>query len=55
MTRWFLTGAALAKDKVVRTEKLAERTGSNSIHRAGFEIDEDGTRDIFVARCLGED
>jgi len=47
------TSTALAEDKVVGTEKLTKWTGADCIHGTGFEIDKNGTRDIFVARCLG--
>ena len=50
-----LTSAALAENEIVWAEKLTEGTGSNSVHGTGFEIDEDSTGDIFVARCLEQE
>jgi hypothetical protein len=47
-----VASASLAKDKVVRTEELAERTGANSVYSARFKINEDSTRDIFVTGSL---
>ena len=42
----------LAKDEVVGTEELAEGTGTDGVHGARLEIDEDGTRYELVARGL---
>jgi hypothetical protein len=47
-----VSGTRLAENEVVRTEELAERTGTNSVHGARFEIDEDSARNILVARSL---
>jgi hypothetical protein len=47
-----LTSATLTEDKVVRTEELTEGTSTDSVHSTGLEIDEDCTRDIFVASGL---
>lgn len=47
-----VAGARLTKDEVVRTEQLTERPSTDSIHCAGFEIDENSAWDIFVARSL---
>lgn len=47
------TSTALTEDKVVGTEELTEWTSADRIHGTGFEIDQNGTGDIFVARCLG--
>ena len=52
MVCFSLTSTALAKDEVVGTEELTEGTGSNSIHGARFEIDEDSAGNIFVVGCL---
>ena len=49
---FILTGTALTKDKVVRTEQLTERTSTDGVHGTGLEIDENSSRDIFVARSL---
>jgi hypothetical protein len=47
-----VSGTRLSKDKVVRTEKLTEWTSTDSVHGTWFEIDEDGTGDIFVVGSL---
>jgi hypothetical protein len=47
-----VSGTRLAKDEVIRTEQLTERTSSDSIHCARFEVDENSARDIFVVGCL---
>ena len=47
-----VTSTGLAKDKVIGSEELAERTSADSIHGTRFEIDEDCTGDIFVVRRL---
>jgi len=44
--------ARLPEDEVVRTEELAKGSRAHGIHGAGFEVDEHGTGDVFVARCL---
>ena len=43
-----VSSTRLTKDEVVGTKELTERTSSNSIHCARFEVDEDSARDIFV-------
>lgn len=50
----WLTSTALAKDEVVRAEKLTEWTSADCIHGAGFEINEHSTWNIFVSGCLGQ-
>ena len=47
-----VSSTRLTKDEVIRTEELTERTSSDSIHCAGFEVDKDSARDIFVVGCL---
>jgi hypothetical protein len=47
-----VSSSRLAKDEVVRSEELTERTSTDSIHSTWLQIDEDGTRDILVARSL---
>jgi hypothetical protein len=42
----------LTKHEVVRTEKLTERTGTNGVHGARLEIDEDSTWYELVAGGL---
>ena len=44
----------MTEDKVVGTEELTEWASTNSVHGTRLEIDEDGTGDILVARCLCE-
>lgn len=46
------TSSTLTEDEVVGTEELTKWTSPDRIHGTGFEIDKDGTRDIFVSRCL---
>jgi hypothetical protein len=50
-----LTSTALAEDEVVGTEECTKRPSSNRIHGTGFEIDKDGTWDIFVSGCLRQE
>jgi len=47
-----VAGAGLAKDKVVWSEDLAEWAGSDRVHSAWLEVDEDGSRDVFTAGGL---
>jgi hypothetical protein len=47
-----LTSSALSEDEVVGTEQLTKRTGTDSVHGARLEIDENGTGNIFVASGL---
>jgi len=47
-----VAGTGLAKDEVVGAEKLAEGAGTDSVHSAGLQIDQDGTRHILVAGGL---
>jgi hypothetical protein len=47
-----VSGARLAEDEVVGTEELTERTGADGVHGTRLQIDEDGTRDVLVARGL---
>ena len=42
----------LAKDEVIRTEELAKWTGTDSVHGAGLQVDENGTGNPFVTGCL---
>jgi len=44
-----VTGSRLSKNKVVWSEDLAEWTGSDGVHGTWFEIDEDGSWDVFAA------
>ena len=45
-------GARLAKDKVVRSEDLAEGAAPNAIHGAGLQVNEDGPGDVLAATGL---
>lgn len=47
-----VAGARLAEHEVVWSEDLAEGTGSHGVHCAGFEIDENGARNVLAAGCL---
>lgn len=47
-----VTGTGLTEDEVVGAEKLAEGAGADGIHRAGLEVDEDGTRNVLVVGRL---
>jgi hypothetical protein len=47
-----VTSTGLTEDEVVGAEELTERTGTDSIHGAWLQIDEDGTRNILVTRSL---
>ena len=42
----------LTEDEVVGAEELTEWTGTNSIHSTWLQIDEDGTRNVLIARGL---
>ena len=47
-----VTSARLAEDEVVGTEELAEGTGTDRVHGARLQINEDGTWNILVAGGL---
>lgn len=47
-----VTSTRLAKNEVVGTEQLSERSSADSVHCAGLEIDENSAGHKFVARCL---
>jgi hypothetical protein len=49
-----VAGTGLAENEVVGTEELAERTGTDSVHGTGLEIDKDGTGNILVASSLAK-
>ena len=42
-----VTSAGLAKNEIVRTEDLTERTRSDGIHCSGLQIHKDGSGDVF--------
>ena len=43
-----VTGTALAKDEIVWSEKGTEGSRAERVHGTGLEINQDGTRDVFV-------
>jgi hypothetical protein len=47
-----VASATLTKNKIVWSENLTKRTGSDGVHRAGFKIHQDGARYILSTRCL---
>jgi hypothetical protein len=47
-----VTSTRLTKDEVVRTEELAKRSSTDGVHGTRLEVDQDGTGNILVARCL---
>lgn len=47
-----VTGAGLSENEVVWSEDLAEWSGSDRVHGAGFEIDENGAGNVLAAGCL---
>jgi hypothetical protein len=47
-----VTSTRLAEDKVVGSEKLSERSSTDSVHGTWLEIDENGTRNILVTGSL---
>jgi len=47
-----VASTGLTEDEVVGAEELAEGAGTDSVHGAGLQVDEDGTGNILVARGL---
>lgn len=47
-----VTSTGLTEDEVVGTEKLAERTGTDSVHGTGLQVDQDGTGNVTVTGSL---
>lgn len=43
-----ITGARLSEDKVVGTIELSEGAGTDRVHGAGFEIDQNGTGNVLA-------
>jgi len=41
-----VTGTGLSEDEVVGSEELTERSSSDGVHGSGFEIHEDGSRNV---------
>jgi hypothetical protein len=48
-----VTSTGLTEDEVVGAEELAERTGADSVHGTGLQVNEDGTRNVLVTVGLG--
>jgi hypothetical protein len=49
-----VASTGLTENEVVGTEKLAEGTGTDSVHRTGLEIDKDSAGNILVTGSLVE-
>jgi hypothetical protein len=49
-----VTSTRLTKDEVVGTEKVAERTSTNSIHCTWLQVDEDCAGHVFVVAGLSK-
>lgn len=47
-----VTSTGLTENKVIGAEELTKGTSADGIHGTGLQIDQDSTRDIFVARGL---
>lgn len=47
-----VTSTGLTENEVVGTEKLAEGTGTDSVHGTGLQVDQDGTGNILVTGGL---
>ena len=47
-----VTSTGLTEDEVVGTEKLAERTGTDSVHSTRLQVDQDGTGNVTVTGSL---
>lgn len=47
-----VTGTRLAKDKVVRAEKLTVGTGTDRVHRTGLQVNKDGTGHVLATGGL---
>lgn len=47
-----VSSTRLTEDEVVGAEELAKRTGTDGVHGAGLEIDEDSTGNMLVAGGL---
>ena len=43
-----VTGATLAKDKIVRSEEGTKRSGADRVHSTRLKIDQDGTGNILI-------
>ena len=49
-----VTGASLAKDKVVGTEELAKGSGTDAVHGTWFQVHKDGTGHVTSTGSLVE-
>jgi hypothetical protein len=49
-----VSGSGLSEDKVIRSEKLSERSGSNRVHGTGFKIHKDSSGDISSSSSFVE-
>ena len=49
-----VSGSSLSEDKVVGAEKLAERSGTDTVHGSGLKVHEDGAVDIASSGGLIE-
>ena len=49
-----VSGSSLSEDKVVGAEKLAERSGTDTVHGSGLKVHEDGAGDIASSGGLIE-
>lgn len=47
-----VTSTRLAKDEVVGTEELTERTGTDGIHGTRLKVNQDGTGNVLLAASL---
>jgi len=47
-----VASTGLTEDEVVGTEELTEGAGTDGVHGAGLQVDEDGTGDILVTGGL---
>lgn len=46
------TGDWLTENEVVRSENLSERSRPYGVHGAGFQVDQDGSGDVFSTSSL---
>ena len=47
-----VSGSRLSKNEVVGSEDLSEGSGSDRVHGAGLQVDEDGAGNIFASGGL---
>jgi hypothetical protein len=41
-------------NECIRSIEVGERSGPNQVDYSGFQIDLNGSRDVFVIGCFGE-